>query len=143
MRMATLTPNFNFAGQCEDAMRLYQHAFGASIDCLLRYVDANPADFDRALSDAQKRWIYHAEMTIAGRRVMLCDNMDVPFATSLALSLVVTLDTKEQVMGAYNALKDGCTLLYAPRETTYSSCEVVLIDRFGFRWGIMTEQTER
>ncbi len=23
------------------------------------------------------------------------------------------------------------------------SCEVVFIDKFGFRWGLMTEQTER
>lgn len=25
----------------------------------------------------------------------------------------------------------------------YSSCRVVFVDRFGIRWGIMTEQTER
>ena len=74
---------------------------------------------------------------------MMCDNMDVPFAPSLSLSLVVTKDTKEEVMAAYEALADGATVIYPPHSTTYSSCEVVLIDRFGFRWGVMTEQTER
>lgn len=27
--------------------------------------------------------------------------------------------------------------------TPYSSCRVVFVDKFGIRWGIMTEQTER
>lgn len=140
---AMLTPNFNFDGRCEQAIALYKQAFGAHVDFILHYSDANPEDFSRALTDAQKRYVYHAEVNIAGQRVMMCDNIDIPFQPSLSLSLVVTMDTKQQVMSAYDALKDGATIIYPPHSTTYSSCEVVLVDRFGFRWGVMTEQTER
>ena len=138
-----LTPNFNFDGRCAEALRVYGEAFDTAPTCLLRYSDADPADFNRPLTDAQKQYVYHAEMSIAGQRAMFCDNMEIPFRTSLALSLVVTFDTKEDVLRAYDALKDGAEILYPPRTTTYSSCEVVLVDRFGFRWGLMTEQTER
>ncbi len=138
-----LTPNFNFDGHCEEAMRLYERAFGAETTCLLRYTDADPADFSEELTDAQKRYVYHAEMRIKGQRVMMCDNTRVPFVPSTALSLVVTMNTKEEVLRAYEALREGATIIYPVHSTTYSSCEVVLIDRFGFRWGVMTEQTER
>lgn len=53
--MAVITPNFNFAGQCEEAITLYQKAFDAKITCLLRYSDANKADWDKKLTLEQER----------------------------------------------------------------------------------------
>lgn len=138
-----LTPNFNFDGRCEEAILLYEKAFGARRGCFLRYADADPADFNEPMTDEQKRFVYHAELFIGGQRVMMCDNLTVPFQTSLSLSLVVTMDTREDVLRAFDVLKDGATVIAPVHSTTYSSCEVVLIDRFGFRWGLMTEQTER
>ena len=38
-----------------------------------------------------------------------------------------------------NVLETGIEM----EATPYSSCRVVFIDKFGIRWGIMTEQTER
>lgn len=141
--MAMLTPNFNFAGNCNEAIDLYERAFGARIGCVLRNSDARKEDFDAPLTEAEREYIYHAELFIGAHRIMMCDNMNVPFKPGLSLSLVVTFDTKEEVLRAYEVLKEGCTLIYPVHSTTYSSCEVVLIDKFGFRWGIMTEQTDR
>lgn len=141
--MAIITPNFNFAGQCEEAIRLYQKAFGAKVGCLLRYSDANPADWDRRLTPQQENYIYHAELFINGQRMMMCDNLDVAFRKSTALSLTVTFDTKEEVQQAYEVLGKGSETIYPMHSTTYSSCIVALVDKYGFRWGLMTEQTER
>ena len=138
-----ITPNFNFAGNCEEAMRLYQEAFGARIGCLLRYSDANKADWSRALTPEQENYIYHGELFIGEQRIMMCDNMDVPFVQSTALSLTVTFDTKQEVQRAYRILRQGSTTIYEMQSTTYSSCMVVFLDRFGFRWGLMTEQPDR
>jgi len=49
--MAIITPNFNFDGKCEEAVYLYQKAFDAEINCLLRYSDAKWEDFHRELSE--------------------------------------------------------------------------------------------
>jgi PhnB protein len=141
--MPAITPNFNFAGRCEEALHLYQKAFDAKIGCMLRYSDANKEDFSKELSQEEKNFIYHAELVFGNQRIMMCDNIDVPFATSLSLSLTVTFDTKEEVRRAYDVLKENSTAIYPMQSTAYSSCMVVFVDKFGFRWGLMTEQTER
>lgn len=141
--MPAITPNFNFAGRCEEAMLLYQKAFDAKIGCLLRYGDANKEDLRKELTQEEKNYIYHAELFFGNQRIMMCDNFDMPFAASISLSLTVTFDTKEEVRHAYDVLKDNSTSIYPMQSTSYSSCMVVFIDMFGFRWGLMTEQTER
>lgn len=142
--MAIITPNFNFGGQCEEALNLYIKVFNAKLGCLLRYSDADKEDMDQSkLTEEQKRYVYHSEIYIGGQRIMMSDNISLPYKTGLALSLVVTLDTKEEVLAAYEIMREGGEIVRPVRSTTYSSCEVVLVDKFGIRWNIMTEQTER
>ncbi|WP_250227705.1 VOC family protein [Anaeropeptidivorans aminofermentans] len=141
--MAIITPNFNFAGRCEEAVALYQKAFNAKVGCLLRYSDANKSDWNKKLTPEQENYIYHVELFIGDQRIMMCDNMDVDLVKSTALSLTVTFDTKDEVKQAYNILREDSETIYQMQSTTYSSCMVVFIDKFGFRWGLMTEQTER
>ena len=87
---------------------------------------------------------HHAEMELFGQRFMMADDLDVPYAPSSAMFLNVTFETKEAVRAAFDALSPGAQrILYAPRTTAYSSCHSSLIDRFGIRWTLMTEQTER
>ena len=131
--------NFNFDGQCAEAMALYEKAFGAHTDFVMHYRDADPRDFAQELTEAQKSYVYHGEMHIGGQRIMFCDNLDVPFQTSLALSLTVILDTVEEVQWAFAVLAPGGKVIYPLHSTTYSAQCAVLVDRYGFRWGLMTE----
>lgn len=117
-----VVPNFNFDGQCAEAMALYEKAFGAHTDFVMHYRDADPRDFAQELTEAQ-----------------FCDNLDVPFQTSLALSLTVILDTVEEVQWAFAVLAPGGKVIYPLHSTTYSAQCAVLVDRYGFRWGLMTE----
>ena len=72
------------------------------------------------------------------------DPADCAVQPSSAMFLNVTFDTKEEVRAAFDALSAGAkAILYAPRVTAYSSCHSSLVDRFGARWTLMTEQTER
>ncbi|MDF2819873.1 MAG: hypothetical protein K0R15_314 [Clostridiales bacterium] len=141
--MAIFTPNFNFDGRCEEAIYFYQEAFNAEIGVMLRYADAKMEDFHKELTETEKHYIYHAELFIGKQRIMMADNMDFPFAPSSSLSLTVTMDCKEEVIAAFDIMQESCTVIYPIHSTTYSSCSVSFIDKFGFRWVIMTEQTER
>ena len=141
--MMLITPNFNFNGRCEEAIHLYQKAFNAKLLCLLRYSDADTRDWDQELDLDKANYIYHSELLIDNQRIMMSDNMNVELVKSTSLSLTITFDTSDEVKNAYEILKDGSTTIYPIHSTTYSSCEVVFIDKFGFRWGLMTEQTER
>ena len=55
---------------------------------------------------------------------------------------LVIVGRKEDVLAVFEVLEDGGEVIYPPHSTTYSSCTTNVIDRFGFRWVIMTEQTE-
>ena len=81
--------------------------------------------------------------TFAGTRVMMADELDTPMRPGTAMYLVITMDNREEVMQAFRVLEEGGRVIYPPRATAYSSCTCSLTDRYGFRWNIMTEQTER
>lgn len=52
-------------------------------------------------------------------------------------------DTKEEVRRAYALMREGSRTIYPMEATAYSSCRAAFVDRFGIRWGLMAEQTER
>ncbi len=140
--MTTLVPNLHFCGQCEAAITAYQKAFRAEVSVLLRYEDADPRDWDVRLTEEEKRYIYHAELTVGGQRMMFSDDMAVDMTPGKNAFITVIFDSADEVKRAYEALREGCTIIYPMRSTTYSALMVSLVDRFGVRWGLMTEATE-
>ena len=138
-----ITPTLNFGGQCREAIHLYAQAFNGEITCLITYRDANDPAYMPLLTEEQKDWIYHAELILDGQRIIMSGHADIAFQTCYSNFLTLVYDTKEEVQAAYDVLKEGSTTIYPMEATPYSSCRVVFVDKFGIRWGIMTEQTER
>ena len=141
--MVIVTPCINLTGQCEEAMALYEKAFAATTEFIIRYSDADKRDWDRPLTDDQKKMVYHAEMLIGTQRIMLADIIEFDLSKGTSVFLTVTFKDVASVKGAYEVLKEGSTIVYPMKSTTYSSCFVSLIDRFGIRWALMTEQTDK
>lgn len=141
--MLIVTPVINTNGQCEEAMKLYEKAFGASTRFMMRYSDADSRDWDLPLTDEQKNMVYYAEMYIGDQRIMLSDIVDFDITKGTALFLVITFEDAESVKRAFEVMEAGGTVIMPPKSFTYSSCEAKVIDRFGIRWGLMTEQTEK
>ena len=137
--MPVLTPVFHFNGQCEEAIELYKKAFSADLKFIMRYSDADIRDFDVTLTDDWKDMVYHSELMIGEQRIMMADEMDVEQAKSISHFLTVTFDTPEEVKRAYEVLEEGATVIYPLHSTTYSSCTASIVDKFGFRWGLMME----
>lgn len=138
-----IVPTLNFGGNCREAIQLYEKAFGGKITCLITYRQANDPAYMPLLTEAQKDWVYHAELMLDDQRIIMSDHADIQFTTCYSNFLTLMYDTKEQVQQAYELLKEGSQTIYPMEATPYSSCRVVFVDRFGIRWGIMTEQTER
>ena len=71
---------------------------------------------------------------------------DVPALTLTATWLVAAhwqgMLKLQQVTAAWETMKEGSTVIYPLQSTFYSSARVVFVDRFGIRWGIMTETAE-
>lgn len=136
-------PTFNFAGRCREAIRLYEKAFGGRINCLITYGEANDPAYTPLLKEGQQDYIYHSELLLGDQRIIMSDNINLDFQTCYANFLTMMYDTREEVQRAYEIMKEGSQTIYPMEATPYSSCRVVFVDRFGIRWGLMTEQTER
>lgn len=136
-------PTINFDGNCREAIHLYEKAFHGRINCLMTYGEADDPAYNPLLEAHQKEYIYHAELMLGQQRIIMSDHVDMTFQTCYSNFLTIMCDTKEEVRSAYEIMKVGSKTIYPMEATPYSSCRVVFVDRFGIRWGIMTEQTER
>ena len=138
-----IVPTLNFGGKCREAIQMYEKAFSGKITQLLTYREANDPAYMPLLSEKQKDYIYHSELVLGDQRIIMSDHVDIEFTTYYSNFLTIMYDTKEEVQRAYEIMKEGSTTIYKMEATPYSSCRVVFVDKFGIRWGIMTEQTER
>ncbi len=138
-----ITPTLNFGGQCREAIHMYEKAFGGKISCLITYREANDPAYMPLLREDQKDYIYHSELVLGEQKIIMSDHVDIEFTVCYSNFLTIMYDTKEEVQRAYEIMKEGSTTIYKMEATPYSSCRVVFVDRFGIRWGIMTQQTER
>ena len=66
--MIAVSPNFNFAGRCEEALHLYQKTFHAKLGCLLRYSNVNEADNYGVPQSSKKDYIEHTEIWIGNNQ---------------------------------------------------------------------------
>lgn len=137
-----ITPTIHFNGRCEEAIALYQKAFGATLDCLLHYADRDKSDWDADLTREQEGYVYHAEICIGHCRIMMADNHLPDANKNTSCFLTITFDSADEVKKAYGVMEEGSQTLVPMHSTSYSSCAVSFVDRFGVRWGLMTEQTE-
>ena len=137
-----ITPTLNFGGACREAIHMYAEAFHGEITCLITYREANDPAYMPLLTEEQKDYIYHAELVVDGQRIIMSDHADIAFQVCYSNFLTIMCDTKEEVQRAYAIMKEGSQTIYPMEATPYSSCRVVFVDRFGIRWGIMTEKTE-
>lgn len=138
-----VTPTLNFPGTCREAIRLYADAFQGKIACLVSYKEANDPAYLPLLREDQLDYVYHAELMLDEYRIIMSDHVDISFSVCYSNFLTITFDTKEEVQRAYDLMKEGSSTIYPMEATPYSSCRVVFVDKFGIRWGLMTEQTER
>lgn len=138
-----LVPTLNFNGNCKEAIHMYEKAFGGKIQCLMTYRQADDPAYNPLLKEEQRDYIYHSELLLGDQRINMSDHVDLEFQTCYTNFLTVMYETKEEVQKAYEMMKEGSKTIYPMEATSYSSCRVVFVDRFGIRWGIMTEQTER
>lgn len=141
--MSSVTPVINMNGTCEAAIHYYEDVFSTKADFLLHYSDADKNDWNMELTDEQKNFVYHCEMKICNQRFMFSDIITFDIIAGNNFFCVITCDTKEEVAAIYSKMEKGSTILIPLHSTTYSSASVNLVDKYGIRWAIMTEGTEK
>lgn len=137
-----VTPNFHFRGNCKEAIEFYKEVFDIQVKCIYENSEADPKDY--ITNHEIENLIYHAEVILGNTRLIMSDNTNKEeIINDNSLSLMITFDSAKEVKATYNLLKDKAEIISPLQSTTYSSCFVSLKDKFGMRWELMTEQTER
>ena len=133
-----IEPMLQFDRQCELALEMYKKAFGAEVAFLMRFSDAKPQDRPvcyNAERDADL--IFHAQMKLGGKRVLLCDNLFNTLPRGHTVGLVVMLETAEDVKAAFDILADGATIVSPISSATFTAAAGSLVDKFGIFWDLM------
>lgn len=101
-------------------------------------------DLEGPIPKEHENRVLHAEMFISAQRFMMSDSItyDSSQSANTACTLTAVFDSADEVKKAFDVLKDGSTIIVPMHSTTYSSCHVSLIDKFGIRWSLMTESTK-
>jgi len=120
-----LVTHFYLGGRCDEAISLYEMAFGTKID----FIDRNEAG-----------GVLHAEMHIHGQRVMMNDNHGSVRVEDFSMQMVLIFKTEEQFLQCYKILKDEAILADVPEKTFYSPLVANVMDKFGIRWGLMVDE---
>jgi len=142
--MLKVTPIMIFTGQANQAIKLYEKAFGAEVKVKLLFSDMHPDDWQ--CKDEEKGMIAHSEIKIGSHIVMLADDAtnlsgeaeQTKPSKSFVIDLLVNFDSDDELKAAYEVLSKGATITEPMCSTTYCSSCVSLIDKFGGRWQLMS-----
>jgi len=134
----TLEPMLQFDRECEQALEMYMQAFGATVTYMGRFKDADPKDRPPCYNEEKDaHLIYHAQMMIGGKRILLCDNLFNNLPRGHSVAMVALFSTADEVKTAYSILAEGGTIVSPITSTTFTSACGTLVDKFGICWDIM------
>lgn len=131
-----IMPYLSFTGDCEEAFRLYQRAFGGQEPLLARYGDA-PQDPDHPLDEAQLQKIMHGHIMLTATGGVSGADAMWPVQKGSAVSIHAYCDSAEKAQLAFAVLAEKGTDVSAiaknppPHDNGVSG---TVIDPYGFSW---------
>ena len=123
-----------FAGNCEEALRHYQHCLGGEVVTMMRY-EGSPMD-NGQLPAEWKQKVMHATFESRGARFMASDTppgQPAPAYSGFSMSVYEPGDA-EAARKVFEALAEGgkVTMPYAP--PFWGGHFGMLVDKFGVPW---------
>lgn len=121
-------PYLNFSGQCEEALKLYERAFGGHDLHLRRYGEYAP---DPSLRDK----VMHAEMDLGESGRIAAADAPYPVGEGATVHIIYRA-TEEKLRSAWAVLAEEGTVVsdLAPFEIEDNALMGTITDKFGFIW---------
>jgi PhnB protein len=126
----TVIPYLNFAGNCEEAIRLYMEIFEGKILYLSRWSELNTKDPSRFGK------VMHVEFLVGETHMSAADSFDRK-GTSGSIKLMVHMDDPQKAADTCGLLSKGGSVIspLAPHPAPDDGGMGALIeDSFGYRW---------
>jgi PhnB protein len=129
--MHTLTTQFWFSGDCQDALDFYEEAFGAELVA-------------PAAMGPDGKGVMHAMLKIGDSNLMLSDAMEGTWESGPDESATAGLWVYVQDCDAFfeRAVKNGCTVLQPLWDAFWGDRMGKVKDPFGHTWSIATRKID-
>ena len=130
----------NFPGTTEEAFLFYQKIFNGEFTGkrLQRFGDASLPEGVPPLSDADKKLILHAELTILGGHVLMAtdapESMGFKMEYGMNMHISVEPETRAETERIFNALAEGGTIRMPLMDMFFGSYFGSLKDKYGINW---------
>jgi len=128
-------PYLFFNGRCDEAIALYQDAFGASLLARMLYKEA-PDTPPVPLPPGWGDKVLHASLRIGETTVMASDGLTTDPPRFEGFSLSVEMPDEQAARRAFDALAPGGQVQMPIGPTFFSPCFGMVVDRFGVSWMI-------
>jgi PhnB protein len=145
--MIHFVPSIGFTGQCSQAHKLYEKAFGATVIEKVLFADPVAKENGYQCKSGEEKYIYYSELLVGEQVITMADDsMNIldkenPGHTR-RLGLLMHFEGDEKCKEAYEILAEGGKVLSPMHSTTYCTAYAVVEDKFGICWELMSGYEE-
>jgi PhnB protein len=135
-----IQPYLHFDDNCRDAMQFYQSLFGGELEIMP--ISESPAK-DQFPEELHNQ-ILHASLSNGDFNLMasdMCGQGDLNQGNSVQLSL--NCSSEEEINNLYKKLSDGGQILQELKEEFWGALFAMIVDKFGVRWMLSLEKSEK
>ena len=137
--MATVNIYLTFNGNCEEAFKFYQSAFGTEISYMGRFKDM-PAGEGPKLKPGEENRIMHVTLPISKETMLMGSDTGGEWASDYSqgnnFSISITADSKEESEKLFKGLLAGGTVTMPLAKTFWADSFGMVTDKFGISWMI-------
>ena len=126
-----------FYGRCEEAVRFYEKAIGATDIELLRFKDAPEQPPPGAIPPGWAGKVMHGTFRIGDTVVMVSDAHSEVSPGHNGFALAVTVPTVDDASRVFNALAEGGRVTIPIGTTFFSPRFGGVVDKFGVQWMVL------
>lgn len=135
--MATVNVYLTFDGQCEEAFKFYESAFGKEITMWNRFGDMPPQEGMPPLSAEVQNRIMHVSLQISEETILMgSDSMpgmhEVKQGNNFSLS--INANSREEAENLFGKLSAGGNITMPLEDTFWGAYFGMWTDKFGINW---------
>ncbi|HEY5773781.1 MAG TPA: VOC family protein [Chitinophagaceae bacterium] len=138
--MARVTTYLNFPGKTEEAFMHYKNIFNGEFTGagLRRFGDIKMPDGMPPMSEADKKLIIHAELSILAGHVLMAtdspESMGFKMATGNNMHINIEPETKEETKRLFDALSEGGNITMPLQDMFWGAYFGTCTDKYGINW---------
>ena len=134
-----IQPYLFFNGTCEEAIRFYEQALGATVEMLMRVKDSPDPPPPGMYPPGSGNKVMHASIDVGGAKLMASDGCDMSGASFKGFSLSLTARDEAEARRRFEALAAGGQVTMPLGKTFFSPCFGMVTDKFGVGWMVIVQ----